>query len=124
MPTRAQLLLPAVNIPLGTAYLASLWSASTAKRRSRGRLQRGTERGAALAPAAPMDLDVWAENIPFNETRAYVQRVAWHALVFAWLEDRKPRDVSGWLRTVQPESTSTAQSWPNVATEATPQPNR
>ena len=27
-------------------------------------------------PPAPLDLDVWAENIPFNETRAYVQRVA------------------------------------------------
>jgi soluble lytic murein transglycosylase len=44
-----------------------------------------------------MDYDVWVENIPFNETRTYVQRVAWHTLVFEWLEDRKPRDVSDWL---------------------------
>ena len=47
-------------------------------------------------PGAPMDRDVWVENIPYNETRGYVQRVAWHSLVFRWLEDRKPRDVSGW----------------------------
>jgi soluble lytic murein transglycosylase len=49
-----------------------------------------------------METDVWVENIPFNETRAYVQRVSWHQLVFAWLEDRKPRDVAAWLGTVQP----------------------
>jgi soluble lytic murein transglycosylase len=49
-----------------------------------------------------MDLDVWVENIPFNETRAYVQRVAWHSLVFAWLGDRKPREVKDWLRAVRP----------------------
>ena len=59
-------------------------------------------------PAAPMDLDVWVENIPFNETRAYVQRVAWHALVFAWLTDRKPRDVQSWLRTVGPAPSAAA----------------
>jgi soluble lytic murein transglycosylase len=47
-------------------------------------------------PDSPKDLDVWVENIPYNETRAYVQRVAWHALVFRWLDDRKPRDVSNW----------------------------
>jgi soluble lytic murein transglycosylase len=49
-----------------------------------------------------MDLDVWAENIPFNETRAYVQRVAWHAVVFDWLADRKARNVKDWLRAVKP----------------------
>jgi soluble lytic murein transglycosylase len=66
-------------------------------------LQRGTCRGAALArAAAPLETDVWVENIPFNETRAYVQRVHWHWLVFEWLEDRKPRDVSPWLSQVTP----------------------
>jgi soluble lytic murein transglycosylase len=49
-----------------------------------------------------MDLDVWAENIPFNETRAYVQRVAWHAVVFDWLGERKHRPAKDWLRLVRP----------------------
>ena len=44
-----------------------------------------------------MDNDIWVENIPYNETRTYVQRVAWHRLVFDWLENRKPRDVQSWL---------------------------
>ena len=32
----------------------------------------------------PRDGDVWIENIPYNETRDYVQRVLWHAVVYAW----------------------------------------
>jgi len=30
--------------------------------------------------------------------------VHWHSLVFDWLEDRKPRDVSSWLGQVTPPS--------------------
>jgi soluble lytic murein transglycosylase len=52
-----------------------------------------------------MPNDLWVENIPYNETRAYVQRVSWHQLVFSWLGDRKPRDVSDWLGTVRPPVT-------------------
>jgi soluble lytic murein transglycosylase len=52
-------------------------------------------------PPQPVEIDVWVENIPFNETRAYVQKVAWHSLVFTWLEDRKPVDVTAWLSSVR-----------------------
>jgi len=31
-----------------------------------------------------------------------VQRVAWHALVFAWLDQREPQDVKAWLRSIRP----------------------
>jgi soluble lytic murein transglycosylase len=44
-----------------------------------------------------MENDVWVENIPYNETRTYVQRVAWHQVVFHWLDNRKPRDMNAWL---------------------------
>jgi soluble lytic murein transglycosylase len=102
VPTRASLLIPSVNIPLGSAFLRSLID------RAAGQVPlavAGYNAGPAAVrrwlPAAPMETDVWAENIPFNETRAYVQRVGWHTLVFAWLEDRRPRDVSSWLSTIQ-----------------------
>jgi peptidoglycan lytic transglycosylase len=104
-PTRASLLIPSVNISLGSAYL-------------RGLLDRVDEElplaiasynaGPAAVrrwlPPTPMETDVWVENIPYNETRAYVQRVHWHSLVFDWLADRKPQDVSSWLGTVEPPS--------------------
>jgi soluble lytic murein transglycosylase len=110
-PTRASLLIPSVNIPLGSEYLKSLVA------RAGGQVPlavAGYNAGPGAVrrwlPATPMETDVWAENIPFNETRAYVQRVAWHALVFAWLNDRKPRDVSSWLGTIQAPAADAALS--------------
>ena len=104
-PSRSSLLHPSVNIPLGSAFLRDL-------HRSCGGQQplaiAGYNAGPAAArrwlPASPLETDIWVENIPFNETRAYVQRVHWHSLVFDWLEDRKPRDVSPWLGQVTPPS--------------------
>ena len=108
-PTRSQLTQPAVNIPLGSEFLASLvqrFEGETAL--AAAGYNAGPNAARRWLPTAPMDLDVWVENIPFNETRAYVQRVAWHALVFAWLADRKPRDVQDWLRAVPAAPVATA----------------
>jgi soluble lytic murein transglycosylase len=107
-PTRASLLQPSVNVPLGASFLRYLldraddqWPLAIA----------GYNAGPAAArrwlAAAPVDTDVWVENIPFNETRAYVQRVHWHSLVFEWLGDRKPRDTSAWLGSVRAPSIET-----------------
>jgi soluble lytic murein transglycosylase len=101
-PTRTSLLQPSVNVPLGSLFLSNLidradgqWPLAIA----------GYNAGPAAArrwlAATPVAADVWVENIPFNETRAYVQRVHWHSLVFDWLGDRKPRDTSGWLGAVR-----------------------
>jgi soluble lytic murein transglycosylase len=111
VPTRSSLLLPEVNIPLGASYLKHLVD------RAGGQLalavasyNAGPGAVRRWLPPAPMDLDVWVENIPYNETRAYVQRVTWHELVFAWLADRKARTVTQWLGTVQaPEDFNQAQ---------------
>jgi soluble lytic murein transglycosylase len=101
VPTRAQLLLPAINVPLGAAYLADLldrFGGDTAL--ASAAYNAGPIAAQRWVPGMPLDLDVWVENIPFNETRTYVQRVAWHALVFTWLDKRKPLEVKSWLRSV------------------------
>ena len=36
-------------------------------------------------PARSIAPDVWVENIPYNETRTYVQRILWHTVVYGWL---------------------------------------
>ena len=101
-PSRSSLLQPSVNVPLGSSFLRHLldradgqWPLAIA----------GYNAGPAAArrwlAASPVETDVWVENIPYNETRAYVQRVHWHSLVFEWLAERKPRDTSGWLGTVR-----------------------
>ncbi len=46
--------------------------------------------------------DVWIENIPYNETRAYVQRILWHTVVYGWLRsDGQAQDTSSWLTPIR-----------------------
>lgn len=52
-------------------------------------------------PDKPIDADIWIENIPYNETRTYVQRVLWHSLVFQWLRSGRPVDTQAWLLTIR-----------------------
>jgi soluble lytic murein transglycosylase len=59
-------------------------------------------------PAQPMDLDVWVENIPFNETRGYIQRASWHTVVFRWLKEREPRNYANWLGPLRPPGVDAA----------------
>jgi soluble lytic murein transglycosylase len=105
-PMRAQLLLPSVNIPLGSAFLAQMvdtFDGETAL--ATAAYNAGPNAARRWLPAMPLELDVWAENIPFNETRAYVQRVAWHQIVFGWLDKREAREVKHWLRSIVPPDT-------------------
>ena len=109
-PTRADLLRPSVNVPIGAGEIASLIEqfdgqvllATAAYNAGPGAVRR-------WLPGSAMDTDVWVENIPYNETRTYVQRVAWHQVVFYWLDNRKPRDMNAWLgqlRVTVPEAGS------------------
>jgi soluble lytic murein transglycosylase len=55
-----------------------------------------------LAPQ-PIDSDVWIENIPYNETRGYVERVLWHSIMFTWLaKDGEAQRTDSWLAPIRP----------------------
>ncbi|MEH6388304.1 transglycosylase SLT domain-containing protein [Pseudomonas profundi] len=77
-------LLPERNIALGTAYLAQLHEqfqgnrvlASAAYNAGPGRVRQWT-RDVDKLPA-----DIWIENIPFDETRQYVQSVLSYAVIY------------------------------------------
>ena len=98
----ASLLQPSVNVPLGSAYLRGLYDRSGGQAAlAMGGYNAGPGAVRRWLPDAPMEMDVWVENIPYNETRGYVQRVSWHMIVFGWLSDRKPRDVSQWLGSIR-----------------------
>jgi soluble lytic murein transglycosylase len=102
VPKRDDLFDPAVNITLGAAHFAEL-------------LERfGSQVPVALAsynagpaaaqrwlPPKAIDSDVWIENIPYNETRAYVRRVLWHSMVFGWLETGRAQSARDWLGTIE-----------------------
>ncbi len=102
-------MIPSVNVPLGSGFLKTMldrWEgqapfAIASYNAGPGAVKR-------WLPSAPMATDVWVENIPYNETRGYVQRVSWHRVVFGWVGERKPRDYSSWLGTVRAPGSESA----------------
>ncbi|WP_417662675.1 transglycosylase SLT domain-containing protein [Pseudomonas sp.] len=77
-------LIPSVNIQLGTAYLSQVYAqfngnrvlATAAYNAGPGRVRQWL-RGADHLP-----YDVWVENIPYDETRQYVQNVLSYAVIY------------------------------------------
>jgi soluble lytic murein transglycosylase len=59
-------------------------------------------------PTRPMDADVWIENIPYGETRGYLQRIFEHIVAFACVRDAEPPRLTALLPPVEPAA-STAQ---------------
>jgi soluble lytic murein transglycosylase len=54
-------------------------------------------------PPEPLDPDIWIENIPYNETRGYVQRILWHSLMFTWLRTQgHSQQTQSWLTPIRP----------------------
>jgi soluble lytic murein transglycosylase len=102
-PSRADLYDPETSIRLGAARLTTLID------KYRGQLpvalaayNAGELAAERWLPERAIDSDIWIENIPYNETRAYVRRVLWHSLVFGWIEDGRPKSTKGWLGAVTP----------------------
>jgi soluble lytic murein transglycosylase len=96
-PTRTDLFDPAINITLGAARVAELLERFDAAPVALGAYNAGETAAARWLPPRTVDSDVWIENIPFNETRAYVRRVLWHSLVYRWLETGQPQSARDWL---------------------------
>jgi soluble lytic murein transglycosylase len=102
IPQRADLFDPRVNITLGAARFAELLKEFDAQLPvALGAYNAGPAAAARWLPPSPTDSDVWIENIPYNETRAYVRRVLWHSLVFSWLETRRAQSARDWLGKIE-----------------------
>ncbi|MGH8460469.1 MAG: transglycosylase SLT domain-containing protein [Stenotrophobium sp.] len=100
-PTIDDLFNPAINVPLGAAYLSELRSRYQGSYiLALGAYNAGPGAVARWLPDSPQDADIWIENIPYNETRSYIQRILWHVSVFGWRETGKPQDLSALLQPV------------------------
>jgi len=51
-------------------------------------------------PAESVDADIWIENIPYGETRNYVQHVLEHIVAFAAVRDAEPPRLSSLLQPI------------------------
>jgi soluble lytic murein transglycosylase len=91
------------NIAIGTAYLKFVLDdfqgtsllASAAYNAGPGR-PRNWRNGPVLEGA------IWAENVPFNETRDYVKKVASNAAVYAAIITGQPQNISNRLARIGP----------------------
>jgi len=102
-PSRADLLVPEINVILGAAELRSLLDQFDGQLPlALAAYNAGPNAARRWRPNRPLDADIWIENVPFNETRDYVQRVLWHSLVFAWLDSGEGRDTREWLSAIRP----------------------
>ncbi len=106
-PTPDGLFDPKVAARLGAAYLRDLLD------RYGGQLalglaayNAGPKSVARWLPAKPMDADVWIENIPYGETRAYVEHIIEHIVAYAWTRGAPQPRLSRLLPRVEPAAAS------------------
>lgn len=106
-PSMDDLFNPVINVPLGAATLRSLLDKFGGQTLvALAGYNAGPNAAARWMPPESRDPDVWVENIPYNETRNYVQRITWHSVVFSWLKSGEPQKVDGWLSRIAPLSES------------------
>lgn len=80
-----QLLTPASNIELGSAYLRQILDRFRGNQMlATAAYNAGPARVRQWLPAQRLAADQWVETIPFNETRKYVQSVLSYSVIFDW----------------------------------------
>jgi len=103
-PGKRDLLQPATNIPLGTAYLSRVYKrfnrnpvlATAAYNAGPGRVKQ-------WLPRRTLDADIWVETIPFDETRNYVKRVMGYTIIYEKRLGKKPGSIVKRMRSVTGE---------------------
>ena len=105
VPLKDSLFDPSVAVPLGAAYLRELLD------RHAGQLALGLAAYNAgpgpvtrWLPRRSIDADVWIENIPYGETRSYVQHILEHIVAFASVRDAEPPRLDVLLPAIAPTS--------------------
>jgi soluble lytic murein transglycosylase len=89
---------PATNLLLGTAYLRQQYDTFGGRFvLVLGAYNAGPNAVRRWLPDDAREADVWIENVPFNETRSYIQRIVWHSTVFGWQASGKPQRITPWL---------------------------
>lgn len=102
-PQGEDLFQPAINVPLGAAYLREQWDRFDERFiLVLGAYNAGPNALRRWLPEASIDADVWIENVPYNETRNYIQKVVWHSSVFGWEQSGEPQRATRYLQAVTP----------------------
>jgi soluble lytic murein transglycosylase len=102
-PNRDALFDPAVALPLGAVYMRELLDRYHEQLAlTFAAYNAGPAAVARWIPLRAMDADIWIENIPFNETRGYVQHIFEHIVAFAAVRGAEPPRLAILLQPVEP----------------------
>lgn len=107
LPGRDGLFDPSSAVPLGAVYLRELLDRYGEQLAlSLAAYNGGPASIGRWLPAAPMDADVWIENIPYNETRGYVQHILEHIIAFASVRGAQTPRLAVLLPQIEPPAPS------------------
>lgn len=82
---------PDMNIRLGVAYLRSILDRFSGNMvPATAAYNAGETRVRSWIPASPRDADIWAETLPYYETRGYIENVLAYAVVYDYRLGRTP----------------------------------
>jgi soluble lytic murein transglycosylase len=102
-PRKDALFDPTVAVPLGAAYLRELLDRHAGQLDlSLAAYNAGAAAVARWRPPKSMDADIWIENIPYTETRAYVQHILEHIVAFAFVNDAESPRLGALMPVVEP----------------------
>jgi len=98
-----------VNITIGTAYLKrALDDFGGSMALAAAAYNAGPGRPRAWRNGPVLDTAIWAENVPFNETRDYVKKVLSNATVYSAVLTGQPQSLRARLGTVGPREAGAA----------------
>jgi soluble lytic murein transglycosylase len=106
LPERDGTFDPPMDVQRGAAHLRDLLDKYGQLGLTLAAYNAGAVPVARWAPTRQMDADVWIENIPYGETRNYVQRIVEHIVAFAWVRDAEPPRLAALLPPITPATFS------------------
>ncbi len=100
---RDGLFVPSIAVPLGAVQLRELLDHYREQLvLALAAYNAGSAAVAHWMPARTTDADIWIENIPYNETRGYVQHILEHIVAFAAMRGAEPPRLDILLSDVEP----------------------
>src|SRR5258708_6311634 len=109
-PRQDNLFDPSVAVPLGAAYLRELLDRHAGQLHlSLAAYNAGPGPVGRWLPARSMDADVWIENIPYGETRGYVQHILEHIVALAFVGDADPPPLQALMPMLHPAAPASYQ---------------
>jgi soluble lytic murein transglycosylase len=99
------------NIAIGTGYLKIvLDSFGGSMPLAAAAYNAGPSRARKWSQSRTLEGAIWAENVPFNETRDYVKKVLGNATLYAAIITGQPQSLSSRLGMVGPQDTSSTNA--------------